>query len=263
MLSGQSIQELQAKLEKSESSRQKLRASLQLLKEKALNTGELVKQHQTLQGRLNEATQRAQQEQASREAAEQALDKLQREQHSMRQEVISLKTQMARAAKAADEAQAQAATACRAQQAQRAELDSLRRQVAALEEQVGSLAQQVRDAGAAPSPKRSRPSGADATAVQALAVDLQQLQAGYCAVQGEMQRWKAALGGLAVLVSGSTPSGPPPANPVGAEGSTMLAPLRTSAPAAIHESNLVEEEGGGEASGAAGTTRAAGGAGRL
>lgn len=38
----------------------------------------------------------------------------------------------------------------------------------------------------------------------------------YCAVQGEMQRWKAALGGLAVLVSGSTPSGPPPANPVGA-----------------------------------------------
>ncbi|KAL6775918.1 hypothetical protein ACKKBG_A19055 [Auxenochlorella protothecoides x Auxenochlorella symbiontica] len=170
------VEALQAKLAKSERNRQKLRDSLALLKERALNTVELVQQHGALKALVSS-------EQEARALAEQALTA----------ERSAAQAQIQALGRRLDDLVS----------AQRAEREAVQRQLADLARQVEglrSLTAAARDGDGPPAPE------SDALAP---------LQRQCAALQAEMLRWRAAFGSLAgsASVAGRHPDAPEPLPP--------------------------------------------------
>ncbi|GAB4816824.1 hypothetical protein N2152v2_003870 [Parachlorella kessleri] len=198
--------EKENQLQKSQASRDKLRTTLNLLKEKSLNITELLHQHKLVQSKLAEATQRAEQEQAGREAAEESLAAIRRENEGMLAELQAIRRQLGQTDRCAELAKTDAAKA-------QAKADVLQRQVAALEAQVNSIGQVLQQltqqcAGQpmttrveAPVPKHPKPVADDAV-LHALSAGLSELQDEHKSLQGKVLQWDAQLAGKLQQLSG-------------------------------------------------------------
>lgn len=140
------LEQLKKQLEKSEAGRTKLRESLGLLREKALNTGELLRQHRVLKDKYELTVEDLEKERSAREEAgaevklaKQSVTESAKGLKSVGDQLRGCKSQAAAAQKTANDANKAAAAAAKTLSATQGDVKALKREITLLHGKLKSL----------------------------------------------------------------------------------------------------------------------------